>query len=1157
MSDVKADAKAIFLQALECQAPDELHRFLDDACSGDAALRARAEELLRAHQDAGNFLGGLPPLDATQDKPLAECAGTVIGPYKLLEQIGEGGMGLVFMADQLRPVRRRVAVKVLKPGMDTRQVVARFEAERQALALMDHPHIAKMFDAGTTASGRPFFVMELVRGVPITEFCDQRRLTTRQRLELFATVCQAVQHAHQKGIIHRDLKPSNVLVTLHDTVAVPKVIDFGIAKATSQPLTERTLFTHFAQMIGTPLYMSPEQAEMNSLDVDTRSDVYALGVLLYELLTGTTPFESETLKKVGLDELRRIIREDEPPRPSARLSTLAKADLSTVAERRGADPKRLSQAMRGELDWIVMRCLEKDRNRRYESASALAADVQRYVNDEPVLACPPSASYRLKKFSRRHRGGLAVAALVFVFVTALAGGIGWVVGDRAARQAEVEGRVAEALAVAEAKLPQGNPRDPELITAARKAEAQLLSGLVGDELRQRVERVLADVAMLAKLEQIRLDQAAVKYGNFDTVGADAAYAQTFREYGIDVEALGVQEAGARIRQRDIGKHLAAALDMWAGSRLFREREERARGNRVKREGMGWKQLLQVAQEVDPDPWCDALRKALVALATGKEGSKELRTLVASTPIEKLSPGTLALFGGALRDGGMAPLAVELLRKGQRLYPADFWINHDLGMLLADSMRPPRFEQAIGYYRAALALRPNSPGVHLNFGNALQSNSELDEAMVCYKEAIRLKRDYAKAHGSLGNVLLKKDQLDEAIASFREAIRLKKDDAKSHNNLGVALLRKGQRDEAILSFKEAIRLNKDLFEAHRNLGPVLAQQGQLDEAILSFQEAVRLHKKDVEAHFSLGLALRTKGRLDEAILSFKEAVRLKRDFAAAHYGLGLALRIKGRLDEAILSFQEAVRLDKQDAAAHNTLGLALRDKGQLDDAIASFGRAIQLNPDSEGTYTNLGYALLRKGRHDDAITYFRKAILIKEDFVGGHEGLANALNARGRWAEAEESYCKALQVSPNYDRVNNDAAWFWATCPDAKFRDPQKAVRLAQKATQLKPKNGDYWNTLGVARYRVGQLTEAITALEESMRLRRGGDASDWFFVAMAHWQQGHKDKAREYFQKAVRSMDKYQPRNQELRRFRAEAAALLGITNDPHAPGKEKPAPQP
>jgi serine/threonine protein kinase len=401
------------------------------------------ERLLQVQPKVEGFLerpfsgpGQVPPVDG----PPPEGPGTLIGPYKLLEQIGEGGMGLVFMAEQTYPVRRKVALKVLKPGMDTRQIVTRFEAERQALALMDHPNIARIHDAGTTPSGRPYFVMELVRGVPITEFCDQRCLTTRQRLDLFVLVCQAVQHAHQKGIIHRDLKPSNVLVTLHDTVSVPKVIDFGIAKATTQPLTERTLFTHFAQMVGTPLYMSPEQAEMNGLDVDTRSDVYALGVPLYELLTGTTPFESETLKRVGLDEMRRIIREEESPTPSQRLNTLSAEACTTVSERRGVDGRRLGQALRGELDWVVMKALEKDRNRRYESASAFAAAVLRYLNDEAVAACPPSAVYRLRKYVRRQRRALLTAGVVALVLVAATAVSTWqaVVARDAQHQAEAD-----------------------------------------------------------------------------------------------------------------------------------------------------------------------------------------------------------------------------------------------------------------------------------------------------------------------------------------------------------------------------------------------------------------------------------------------------------------------------------------------------------------------------------------------------------------------------------------------------------------------------------------------------------------------------------------------------------------------------------------------
>jgi serine/threonine protein kinase len=417
--------RSIFLAALEVDDPVERAAYIERACDGDQALRSQVEQLFKAHQQSGSFMDRpAAGLVGTPDEPMTERPGMVIGPYKLLEQIGEGGFGVVFMAEQQQPVRRKVALKVLKPGMDTRQVIARFEAERQALALMDHPNIAHILDGGATASGRPYFVMELVRGIAITEFCDQNRLPVRERLELFINICQAVQHAHQKGVIHRDLKPSNMLVTLHDDKAVVKVIDFGIAKATGQQLTEKTLFTNFAQMIGTPLYMSPEQAQMRGLDVDTRSDIYSLGVLLYELLTGTTPFDKERLKTVGYDEIRRLIREEEPVKPSTRISTLGQAATMLSSQRR-SDPKQLSRLCRRELDWIVMKCLEKDRNRRYETANGLAMDVERYLHDEPVHACPPSASYRLRKFARKYRTLLRIGAAFVVFLVLAAAVSTW------------------------------------------------------------------------------------------------------------------------------------------------------------------------------------------------------------------------------------------------------------------------------------------------------------------------------------------------------------------------------------------------------------------------------------------------------------------------------------------------------------------------------------------------------------------------------------------------------------------------------------------------------------------------------------------------------------------------------------------------------------
>src|SRR4051794_20547717 len=395
--------QTLFTEALQCTTPEARAACLDGGCGTDTALRGRVEALLRAAECAGDFLEQPPTGLVAGDGStlvvtgLSEKPGDRIGRYKLLEQIGEGGCGVVYMAEQQEPVRRRVALKVIKLGMDTKQVIARFEAERQALAMMDHPNIAKVLDAGATETGRPFFVMELVRGIKITDYCDQNNLSTRERLELFIQVCQAIQHAHQKGIIHRDIKPSNILVTQHDDVAVPKVIDFGIAKATVGQLTDKTVFTAFAQFIGTPAYMSPEQAQMSGLDVDTRADIYSLGVLLYELLTGNTPFDAKGLLAAGMDEMRRKIREDEPAKPSTCLSTMQALDLTTVAKRRHVEPPRLIHLVSGDLDWLVMKCLEKDRTRRYETANALAIDLRGHLNDEPVVACPPSRSYRFQK----------------------------------------------------------------------------------------------------------------------------------------------------------------------------------------------------------------------------------------------------------------------------------------------------------------------------------------------------------------------------------------------------------------------------------------------------------------------------------------------------------------------------------------------------------------------------------------------------------------------------------------------------------------------------------------------------------------------------------------------------------------------------------------
>ncbi|MHC5114701.1 MAG: serine/threonine protein kinase [Planctomycetota bacterium] len=474
-------------------APETRAAFLDGACGGDLDLRSEVESLL-AHTDRKTDDMRPPAPDGTPSQhdlativdrgPVSEGPGVAIGPYKILQQIGEGGFGVVYMAEQEKPVRRMVAVKVIKLGMDTKQVIARFEAERQALALMDHTNIARVLDAGATETGRPYFVMELVRGIPITEYCDQRKLSARDRLELFIDVCHAVQHAHHKGIIHRDLKPSNILVTLHDHKPVPKIIDFGIAKATSQRLTEKTLFTEFRQFIGTPEYMSPDQADISGLDIDTRSDIYQLGAVLYELLTGTPPHDPETLRSSGYAEMQRIIREVDPPTPSTRIHTLATtagpqnghpASAVDIAGHRGIQASALERVLRGDLDWIIMKAMEKDRTRRYDSANALADDVDRYLGDQPVLAGPPSVVYKLRKFVRRHRLGVTAGVLIgaALVVGATVAATGFV---QAAREARHSVAVSDFLQSLVMELDRGAAPGQEMTVAQIVDRARTLFG---------------------------------------------------------------------------------------------------------------------------------------------------------------------------------------------------------------------------------------------------------------------------------------------------------------------------------------------------------------------------------------------------------------------------------------------------------------------------------------------------------------------------------------------------------------------------------------------------------------------------------------------------------------------------------------------------------
>jgi serine/threonine protein kinase/tetratricopeptide (TPR) repeat protein len=874
MQATSRSLKELFLAALEI-APSERPDWLERECA-DLDLRERLERMLAAHDAPHSLLDAPAPSRVpTIDEPISEGPGTLIGPYKLLEQIGEGGMGLVFVAEQQHPIRRKVALKVIKPGMDTRQVIARFEAERQALALMDHPNIAKVHDGGATPSGRPYFIMELVKGVPITEYCDQNQVPIGRRLELFLDVCHAVQHAHQKGIIHRDIKPSNVLVMSHDGTPAVKVIDFGVAKAIGQQLTDKTVYTQFAQLIGTPLYMSPEQAGESSVDVDTRSDIYSLGVLLYELLTGTTPFDKERLHQVGFDEMRRIIREEEPPRPSTRISTMGQAGTTASTNRR-SDPKQLSRLVRGDLDWIVMKALEKDRNRRYETASAFAADVQRYLHDEPVLACPPSVAYRWRKFARRHKAALWTTAAVSLVLALAAGGIVWTLWDRTARSTATERTVSVALAktgqladqarqmpsagsgLAEAALVVWQQAEDALA----QAEAALRTGVADDGLRQQVaamrtelaegrqqteqarDRALRKEKLFRDLDDARMARSAVVGNEMDNAGAAAKFAEAFEAYGLGRKAHYGSEGTAdqikaivrqiRAEEPEVRDALLMALDDWAYS-----------AERLPKEWRSASGLTTIAQMADDNPWRNKCRFAILKSHLGRHlHAAEVRSLSAEAQRLMLPPSSLCILAMRLEWVGEFDECVALLRWGRRRHPSDFWIHLYLGDFLLEKKGPSpvELEEAIGCYLAALALRPHTSVAYYGLGRALKAQGKLDEAIHAFGESIWLDAQFAGVHYELGIAFYEQGRHKEAEAALRESIRIKPDFAHAYRNLGVALVAQSKLTEAEDAYRAAIRLQPDYAEAHCHLGHVLGLQGRFSESLAAYRRGHELGSK---------------------------------------------------------------------------------------------------------------------------------------------------------------------------------------------------------------------------------------------------------------------------------------------------------------------------
>ena len=927
-------AQETIFEAALALPPEQRAAYLDQSCGADAQLRKGVEALLQAHDKAGGFMnepvGGLP--SKTVRMPVTERPGDKIGHYKLLQQIGEGGCGVVYMAEQQEPIHRRVAFKVIKLGMDTRQVIARFEAERQALALMDHPNIARVLDAGATDTGRPYFVMELVRGIRITDYCDQNSLSTEARLDLFIQVCHAIQHAHQKGIIHRDIKPSNILVTVNDGVPVPKVIDFGIAKATGgQLLTDKTLFTAFEQFIGTPAYMSPEQAEMTSLDVDTRADVYALGVLLYELLTGHAPFDPKTLLAAGLDEMRRIIRETEPMRPSTRLSSLDASEQTTVARCRHSEPPKLVHQVRGDLDWIVMKCLEKDRTRRYETANGLANDLSRHLRNEPVSAAAPGAVYRAAKFIRRHKAGLATTAAL---VLLLMGGL--VVSTWQA----VRARKAEIKAETEANK--------------SKQVARFLSDML--------EGVGPSVALGRDTKLLReiLDKTAARAGT-DLTNQPEVEAELRTTMGTVYRELGASDRAEQMYQ--------IALRLWTAVRGTGSLEEAELQENLSQALCGQSRNIEAEALV---------RRAL---------AQERKLLPPDHADIALSLNDLAVY---LHQQGKFPEAEarqrEALAMRQRLFQGDHPnVAESLDNLGSTLFAQDKLAEAEPYQRQALAMRRRlfgevSPQVAFSLnslGSLLYRACKLEEAQTMFEEALAVRwklqgpahPDIATSLNNVGGVLLLRGKYDEAETNLLRGLAMRKmflgtnhmDVAESLNNLAVLYQRQGRLVEAEAAQTEQLELSRRVLGRHPRTATSLNNLAIVQRGLGKLQQAEKTQREALDMQRSL----------------FDKPTQ---DLAVSLSNLGRLLCLMGRFEEAegthreALSTYKAVFGDEHPVLPPvvNDLALALEGEGklatleaQLRHSLQYAERAFSNNWNRFNTCSLLGGSLLAQERYAEA------------------------------------------------------------------------------------------------------------------------------------------------------------------------------------------------
>jgi len=1150
MQSSQEQLKEILAEALARTDPAARAAYLAKACAADDALRSRVERLIAAYEEQGEAVE-----KALVSGPglVQEGPGTLIGRYRLLQQIGEGGFGIVFMAEQLEPVQRKVALKIIKAGMDTREVIARFEAERQALALMEHPNIARVLDAGATDSGRPYFVMELVKGIKITDHCDQNDLSTQERLNLFIKVCHAVQHAHQKGVIHRDLKPSNVMVTLHDGEPVPKVIDFGIAKATGQRLTGKTLFTRYEQMIGTPAYMSPEQAAMSGLDVDTRTDIYALGVLLYELLTGGTPFDNETLAKAAVDEIRKMIRETEPPKPSTRLHDMGKK-LTQVAKHRHTDPAALRRSVRGDLDWIVMKALEKDRGRRYETANNLAEDIQRYLEHQPVVASPPGALYRTSKFVRRHRIGVALAGSVTgALIAGLA--VSLVAFAKARRERD---RAVEAEQRAAANEKQA------LSEAARRSQvAQFL-----EDMLQGVGPSVAlgrDTTLLREIVDKTTDRVATALKDQPEVEAELCYTlgEVYWEIGELEKAEMMHRRGLALRRAALGnEHPDIARSMQRLGHVLWRRGQLDEAEKLGRAAVAMQRRLYGNEHLE-------LAKSLTDLAavfTWRDKQAE---------VEKLLREALAIQRKLLGNDHL-----EVANSLAELSLITLVFTNQAPE--ADAMQ----REALGIWKKALGEdHPEVVVESLKFRAwGLRREGRLPEAEIALRELLaaqkRLRGDehpeVALQLYNLGNVLGRQEKFGEAEAAFRDAIARQRkflggesgELAQSLYSLGNVLRAQGRNAEAEGAHREALAIrrrmlgNENAFTVRSllELGNDLWSQGKFAEAEAALREGLAIHRKVygnehpaiVEVLLQLAVLLRDEGKLAEGWPLASEALDLHRRTLGPEHKDSLALA--DAMVEPLLDLGKPAEAEK---LARESLAIN-RKRGNPDKALLD-------------SLCRLAWVLQAEGKSDEAGETYREALALscKElEQVPTNAAtlyvcalLCHAIGDTQRSrAIAEKSVALVDQVAP--EKETYLALWACALAPDT-FTNYSPVLEAAKRALARQTNASDLFLdrlTLGTLLARAQRYPEAIQQLTDAYQLgqrappnmHRPPSAYSACFLAMTHAHLGHTNDASAWFQRAC-EVDRFVERGWisrlTLDLLREEAKSVLenalGLKPDP------------